>query len=63
MLRIYKHQSHSKCPRCLQDNETTDHVLRCQEPGAAALWKQSMIDLERWMTTNYGHPELIKIIL
>jgi hypothetical protein len=52
-----------KCPRCLQDNETTDHVLSCREPGAYALWQQLMTDLEIWMTVNYGHPGLIELIL
>jgi hypothetical protein len=54
MLKIYKYQSHSKCPRCLTDNETTTHVLCCQEPEAAALWNQSLLDLEQWMTNNLG---------
>jgi hypothetical protein len=30
MTKIQKHREHSMCPRCLQDNKTTEHVLLCK---------------------------------
>jgi hypothetical protein len=63
MLKRYKHQKHSKCPRCLSDNENVHHVLRCTQHGAKSLWTQSIDSLEQWMTRNQGHPELIELII
>jgi hypothetical protein len=63
MLRIYKHQRHAKCPRCLLDNEDTAHVLQCENPQAMALWTQSIDQLEQWMLSNAGHPELVELIV
>jgi hypothetical protein len=63
MLKHYKHQQHCKCPRCLEDNEDTSHVIQCSHPDALSLWSQSLDTLEHWMTQNHGHPELIKLIL
>jgi hypothetical protein len=63
MLKIYKYQNHSKCPRCEEDKETTAHVLQCQHPLAINLWTQSIQDLEAWMTINNGHPEMIELMI
>jgi hypothetical protein len=63
MLKRYKHQKHSKCPRCLEDNETVYHVLQCPDNDATTLWTQSLERLEQWMTQNQGHPELIELII
>jgi hypothetical protein len=63
MLKIYKYQKHSKCPRCLSSNETTAHILQCRETDALSLWQQSLQGLEQWMLSNYGHPEMIELII
>jgi hypothetical protein len=63
MLRIYRFQNHSKCPRCELDNENTNHVLRCRHPEASALWDTSVEDLEQWMLSNNRHPELVELII
>jgi hypothetical protein len=63
MLQRYKHQRHSKCPRCLSDNETVHHVLQCPNLEATQLWSTSLEKLEQWMTTNHGHPELVELII
>jgi hypothetical protein len=63
MLQLYNYQKHTKCPRCKEDGENTDHVLRCLQIEAQGLWQQSLHNLETWMTTNKGHPELIELII
>ncbi len=63
MLQIYKHQKHSKCPRCMMNDEDTAHVLRCQHADAITLWQQSVDKLEQWMINNQGHPEMIELII
>jgi hypothetical protein len=63
MLQRYRHQKHSKCPRCLSDNETVHHVLQCTHDEAKHIWNQSLENLETWMTNNHGHPELIELII
>jgi hypothetical protein len=35
MMKMRKHWEHSMCPHCLQDNETTKHILLCQDPRVA----------------------------
>ena len=61
MLKIYKWQTHTKCPRCLQDNETTEHVLRCQGEQTQEIWESELPVLELWMKKNNIHSELISI--
>jgi hypothetical protein len=63
MLQRYKHQKHSKCPRCMLDAEDTSHVLQCQHADALTLWQQLMDHLENWMITNQGHPEMVELII
>jgi hypothetical protein len=63
MLKIYKHQKHSKCPRCMANDEDTSHVLRCPHNDATALWNKSIETMENWMVNNHRHPELIKLII
>jgi hypothetical protein len=35
----------SQCPRCLQPNETCDHVLQCQDPRASTTCQEAFITL------------------
>ena len=62
MMKIYGFQTHSKCPKCQQDNETTDHVLQCQSYGTHCLWQKSMRELSTWIADNDGPTELGDII-
>ena len=41
-LERWKEQTHSKCPRCLQDNETVEHVVHCQHEDATLTWDQGI---------------------
>jgi hypothetical protein len=63
MLKIYKFQSHPKCPHCEEDDESTLHVLQCQQTSASSLWERSIQNLEQWMTNNLGHSELVELII
>jgi hypothetical protein len=45
------------------NDETTTHVLQCRETEALAIWHRSITDLERWMISNLGHPELCELII
>ena len=58
MMKIYQFQQHSKCPKCQQDNETTDHVLQCQSYGTHCLWNKLMRELTTWINENDGPPSL-----
>jgi hypothetical protein len=48
MLQWYKHQQHSKCPRCLTDNEDTTHVC------AAHLMMLALYGHSQWIHLNAG---------
>lgn len=63
MLVIYKHQKHSKCPRCNCDNETLTHVLKCSAPTAQQLWDDEMTNLQQWILDNKGCPLLAETIV
>ena len=58
MLLRRKHQQHSKCPRCDQINETTLHILTCQDSRAIAQWNASISKLSTWLTKSHTHPFL-----
>jgi hypothetical protein len=48
-----KYHEHSQCPRCGQDDETTQHVLQCSAPSADIQWKIRIKTLEVWLTNNH----------
>jgi hypothetical protein len=39
MMKIRQEWTHDKCPLCLNDNETNEHVLLCQDPRALKHWE------------------------
>ena len=63
MLVIYKHQKHSICPRCLADNETVEHVLKCQDAQATILWNEELDNIKKWILDNKGCPEMAEPIV
>ena len=63
MLQRWKWQSHSECPRCGQDDESTPHILRCPDIGARAHWRACLHHLTHWMQTNNTCPTLTKWIV
>ena len=58
MLVLYKHQKHSKCPRCNADDESVTHVLQCPDARACQLWNEEIDALHTWIIDNKGCPEL-----
>ena len=63
MLKIWKHQAHSSCPRCGQEDETTQHVLLCRETSSTETWDTALDNLDSWMTDNNSDPEMQEVII
>ena len=61
IMQHRKEWTHSKCPRCGEDNEGVQHVLQC--PGAQAQWEKSMAKLKKWMEENHSAPAIITTVL
>ena len=53
-----KHQDHSECPRCLQEDETTTHVITCGDARATACWNLQIQKLRQWLSENKTSPDL-----
>jgi hypothetical protein len=62
MLKLWKHQSHSSCPRCGIAKETTEHVIVCPSPPATTIWQDSINKLKTWMVDNDCEPHMTQII-
>ena len=62
MLQIWKHQTHSSCPRCGMAKETAEHILTCKSPPATAIWNATIAQLEKWMNDNDSEPHMTEII-
>ena len=63
MLVKYKHQTHSKCPQCNEDQEDMVHVLQCNHNSAKALWDQEIKKLKEWIIDNDGESDMIQAII
>ena len=57
-LECWKEQTHSKCPRCLTDNETVEHVVHCKHEDATLCWNQGIEEIKEWMYTHNAIPGL-----
>ena len=62
MLKKYKFQQHTRCPRCSKDGETTTHILQCQGEGVQSLWEGEIQKLTEWMETQSLPTEFVKMI-
>ena len=51
------------CPRCGEENETTVHVLQCQDPRAKVQWKKSLETLNSWMKEQKTHPGIRVVVI
>jgi hypothetical protein len=63
MMKTRTHWEHSMCPRCLQDNETTEHVLLCQDPRAAEHFERLAKKLDLELVSMETAPELRRTII
>ena len=61
-LARWKDQNHSKCPRCLTDNETVDHVIHCQHEDASLTWNSGIEDIKEWMINHNAIPGLAEAV-
>ena len=61
-MLIWKEQTHSKCPRCLANDETVDHVIHCQHPDAIDCWNTGIEDIQNWMGKHYSIPGLTEAV-
>ena len=50
-------QTHTRCPRC-GDHEDRQHVLRCPDADAVALWHYRIQLLRQWCETQHTNPTL-----
>ncbi len=63
MLKKYKWQQHTKCPRCQQDDEDVQHVLQCPAVLATATWNHEIQKLQEWMIQQQGEPDMVDAII
>ena len=61
-MKRMKFWSSDKFPRCLQDNETTLHVLQCQAPGATHFFQELQQSLLDKLCQYPTKPELLEKI-
>ena len=57
-LKCWKYQNHSKCPRCLKDNEKVDHVICCPHQDSALCWSIGLEGIKEWMIIQHSVPGL-----
>ena len=61
-LERWKDQSHSKCPRCLTDNEDVEHVILCQHEDATLCWNSGIEEIQNWMRNHNAIPGLAEAV-
>lgn len=62
-LALYNYQSHTKCPRCNEDDEDTEHVIKCHHNAAENTWHKSLQDVRKWILDNNGDATLANAII
>ena len=63
MMKLRKHWEHDMCPRCLQNNETTEHVLLCHDPRANEHFELLTKKLDQELVTMETAPEIRRTII
>ena len=63
MMKIRKEWTHDKCPICLDDNETNEHVLLCQDPRALLNWETLAAKLDKDMQNMTTAPTIRRTIM
>jgi hypothetical protein len=63
ILKLWKHQAHSTCPRCGQEDENTQHVVVCKELSAKLTWDKALTQLNQWMKDNNSDPDMREVII
>jgi hypothetical protein len=60
MMQLWKQRSTAECPRCHAPEEDVEHVYRCPNEDATAIWAESIDALLEWMLDNGSCPELAR---
>ena len=60
---ITKGQTPSNCPCCPEPDETTDHILLCENPARRELYFRSVDKLEEWLTKTETQPDLAAMVI
>ena len=60
---ITKGKTPSNCPCCPEPDETTHHVLLCENKARKCLFRRSLERLKKWMESVDTHPFIIKMVL
>ena len=55
-------QTHSKCCRCLTDNETVDYFVCCQHEDATLCWNIGIEEIREWMANHNAIPGLAEAV-
>ena len=61
--KITKGKTPSNCPCCPEPDETTYHVLPCENPTRKKLYSKSVDKLEAWLEDNDTKPELAEMMI
>ena len=59
------HEDHTTCPCCLNPDisESARHQARCMDPERIVLWKDSVEDLNQWLTEKDTEPDIQVLII
>ena len=58
----WKYQDDAKCPRCGHASETTAHVTTCQDHDANKVFRKSMRQLKRYLTSQQTDPQIYRAL-
>ena len=62
MMKRWKQQSSSKCPRCAEEVEDARHVWKCNGDGVQSTWDISIRKLRSWMSAQKTQPNLADVV-
>ena len=62
-LQRWREKNHNRCPLCSEANETVEHVLRCQHPGAINCWKLGLEELQKWLRSHKASPLISEAVM
>jgi hypothetical protein len=61
-MKRRKQWSHSRCPRCSEIAETSQHVLQCQGHEANDVWTSFVTEFRLWLARQRTHNDIADII-
>lgn len=62
MMKLWKFWEHNKCPCCQEENETTLHLIYCEDEGMIMTWQDSLEDLDTWLVEEKTAPKIAECI-